>query len=90
EPVARLEQTITYLAAQRSWLGTYAAWQEAGYPVGSGLIERAVFVVINRRMKRQGMRWRRTNADAVVALRTRERNADADPFDERLRSPLAA
>lgn len=92
EPVSRLEQTINYLRTQRAWLGDYATWQEAGYPVGSGLIERAVFVVINRRMKRQGMRWCRANADAVVALRVRELNTDAVAAgdDNVPHSPLAA
>lgn len=70
-----LEAAITYLQGQRAWRGDYAAWQEAGYPVGSGLIERAVALVINRRMKRQGMRWRRDHAGGVVALRVRELNA---------------
>ena len=57
EPVTLLEQTVRYLAGQRSWLGNYAAWQEQGYPIGSGLIERAVAIVINWRMKKRGMRW---------------------------------
>lgn len=59
-----------------AWLGDYATWQAQGYPVGSGLIERAVAIVINWRMKGRGMRWRRHNASAVVALRVRELNAD--------------
>lgn len=80
-PIARLEQTIAYLDGQRAWLGDYAAWQEAGYPVGSGLIERAVAVVINWRMKRRGMRWRRVNASAVVALRVRTLNANWEATD---------
>jgi hypothetical protein len=87
-PCARLEETIAYVDGQRAWLGDYAAWQEAGYPVGSGLIERAVAVVINWRMKRRGMRWRRPNASAVVALRVRTLNADGEVTD-RL-APLAA
>lgn len=92
EPVSRLEQTISYLTTQRAWLRDYATWQEAGYPVGSGLVERAVCVVINRRLKRQGMRWRRANADAVVALRVRELNAHdlTDEEDLLPPSPLAA
>lgn len=93
EPVARLEQTIRYLQGQRAWVRDYAAWQEAGYPVGSGLVERAVFVVINRRMKGQGMRWRRANADAVAALRVRELNSDGaldNGDDDEPHSPLAA
>jgi hypothetical protein len=91
-PGGRLEQTIHYLTTQRAYMGNYAAWQEAGDPIGSGLVERGVCVVINRRMKGQGMRWCRANADAVVALRVRELNAGrlADDEDEQPSSPLAA
>lgn len=85
-----LEDAISYLQGQRAWLGDYAAWQDAGYPVGSGLIERAVALVINRRMKRQGMRWRRDTASAVVALRVRELNATWDSDDGNLPTPRAA
>jgi hypothetical protein len=75
EPVAALTDALTYLASQRTWLGDYGAWRDAGEPVGSGMVEREVALVINRRLKRQGMRWRRANADALVALRTRAINA---------------
>jgi len=88
EPIPVLDQTIRYLEGQRTWLGDYAAWQQQGYPVGSGLIERAVALVINGRMKRRGMRWCRANASAVVALRVRELNARWEPDDELV--PLAA
>nr|MBF6592372.1 hypothetical protein [Ktedonobacterales bacterium] len=49
DSVARLEATIRYPRTQRAWLGNYAAWQEAGDPIGSGMVERAICVVINRR-----------------------------------------
>jgi hypothetical protein len=88
EPVAVLEDTLRYVEGQRRWLGDYAAWQRAGYPIGSGCIERAVAVVINWRMKKRGMRWRRPNADALVALRVRELNAAWAASDPD--SPLAA
>ena len=88
EPIPLLEATLRYLAGQRAWLGDYAAWQEQGYPVGSGLIERAVAIVINWRMKGRGMRWCRTNASAVVALRVRELNAGWASDDDLL--PLVA
>ena len=78
EPIERLEAALRYLDSQRTWLGNYQAWKEAGYPIGSGLVERAVELVINRRMKRRGMRWRRANANAVVALRVRRLNGDWD------------
>lgn len=40
------------------------------------MIERAVAIVINRRMKKRGMRWCRSNATAIVALRADVLNED--------------
>lgn len=71
-----LEDAIRYLETQRDWMGDYEQWQEQGYPVGSGLVKRAVAVVINARMKKRGMRWKRANATAVVAPRVQRINAD--------------
>ncbi|MFL5667559.1 MAG: ISKra4 family transposase [Ktedonobacteraceae bacterium] len=76
EPRETITQAITYLENQRPWIGSYEHWRKLGYPVGSGMIERAVTLVINRRMKKRGMRWRRPNATAVVALRTDLLNDD--------------
>jgi hypothetical protein len=84
EPIAALDAALTYLATQRDWIGDYGAWRDAGEPVGSGLVEREVALVINRRMKRQGMRWRRANADALVALRVRTIN---DTWDQQAACP---
>lgn len=75
EPVAALDDALSYLATQRAWIGDYGAWRDTGEPIGSGMVEREVALLINRRMKRQGMRWRRDNADALVALRARTINA---------------
>jgi hypothetical protein len=71
-----ITQAITYLEHQRPWIGSYEQWRKQGYPVGSGMIERAVALVINRRMKKRGMRWKRVNGTAVVALRTDVLNDD--------------
>ena len=76
EPSDAIHKAITYLEHQRPWIGSYEHWRKLGYPVGSGMIERAVALVINRRMKKRGMRWRRVNGTAVVALRTDLLNAD--------------
>ncbi len=76
ESLEVINKAITYLKNQRSWIGSYEQWRALGYPVGSGMIERAVALVINRRMKKRGMRWRRENATAVVALRTDVLNGD--------------
>lgn len=85
DPIERLEETIGYLDGQRAWIGNYQAWQEAGYPIGSGLVERAVELVINRRLKRRGMRWWRINAQGVTALRIRRLNGE---WEQRTRSHL--
>lgn len=45
--------------------------------IGSGLVERAVAIVINARMKKRGMRWKRNNATAA-ALRVQRINADGE------------
>ncbi len=81
----RVNRTITYLQHQREWIGSYEQWRRLGYPVGSGMIERAVSLVINRRMKKRGMRWCRDNATAVVALRTDLLNEDWE-IPQRLRA----
>ncbi len=75
EPIKRFEDAIQYLRAQRDWIGNYEQLRADGYPVGSGLVERAVAVVINARMKKRGMRWKRKNATAVVTLRVLQINA---------------
>jgi hypothetical protein len=71
-----ITKAMTYLENQRPWMSSYEHWRQLGYPVGSGMIERAVALVINRRMKKRGMRWCRPNATAVVALRTDLLNDD--------------
>lgn len=86
EPAASFAETLGSLDGQRDWIGDYGAWRAAGEPIGSGLIERAVALVINRRMNRRGMRWRRTTATAVVAPRVRCIN---DTWQARYASPAA-
>jgi hypothetical protein len=43
--------------------------------MGSGLVERAVALVFNLRLKKRGMRWKRGNATAMVALLVQQINA---------------
>jgi hypothetical protein len=76
EALTSVREAIGYLEHQRPWIGSYERWKAQGYPVGSGMIERAVALVINRRMKKRGMRWCRPNATAIVALRTDVLNDD--------------
>jgi hypothetical protein len=76
EALKLLKEAMGYLAHQRPRRGSYKCWKAQGYPVGSGMIEHAVALVIKRRMKKRGMRWCRPNATAVVALRTDLLNDD--------------
>ncbi len=47
----------------------YAAFRQAGYPIGSGTVESAAKNVVESRMKRGGQRWAVPNANALLALR---------------------
>jgi hypothetical protein len=76
ESLKPVQEAIRYVEHQRPWIGSYDMWRKQGYPVGSGMIERAVAIVINRRMKKRGMRWCRHNATALVALRADLLNED--------------
>jgi len=78
-PIKALKEAISYLEHQHEWIGNYQQWKEQGYAVGSGLVERTVALVINRRMKRQGMSWLRRNATSVVALRVAVLNKEWPP-----------
>lgn len=57
-----------YLTTRRAMLN-YAAFADAGLPIGSGCVESANKVVIEARLKGAGMHWTRDHADAMVALR---------------------
>lgn len=48
----------------------YAAYRQAGYPIGSGTLESGCKVVVQERMKQAGMRWSRDGAQAMLALRS--------------------
>lgn len=48
----------------------YAAFRQAGCPIGSGTAESACKVVVQERMKQAGMRWSRPGAQAMLALRS--------------------
>jgi hypothetical protein len=59
-----------YLTTLAPAIPNYAARRAAGERIGSGGIEKAVDVIVNRRLKgRRGMRWWRARIEGVVALR---------------------
>lgn len=65
---ADVGQAIGYLFHNRRRMD-YAAFRAAGFPIGSGTIESACKTVVQARMKQAGMRWSRTGAQAMLALR---------------------
>jgi hypothetical protein len=63
-----VRQALAYLFANRHRM-RYRLFRQAGYPMGSGTVESACKVVVQQRMKQAGMRWSRTGAGAMLALR---------------------
>ena len=76
--LAACKEAIQSRETRRDWIDDDEAWKEQGFPVGSGLVERAVAVAINLRMKKRCMRWKRANATAAVALRVHRINTERD------------
>jgi hypothetical protein len=63
-----VRQAILYLFHQRKRM-RYAYFRQLGLPIGSGTVESACKVVVQARMTQAGMRWSRTGAQAILALR---------------------
>jgi hypothetical protein len=59
---------LGYLFTNRQRM-RYRHFRQAGYPIGSGAVESACKVVVQQRMKQAGMRWSRSGAQAMLALR---------------------
>lgn len=49
----------------------YATYQEKGYFIGSGAIESGNKLILQDRLKRAGMRWNTTTAQAMLTLKTK-------------------
>jgi hypothetical protein len=47
----------------------YDLYRARGYPIGSGLVEGQCKLVVNRRFKGNGMRWKAADNDAVLDVR---------------------
>lgn len=63
-----VHQAVGYFFHNRHRMN-YAAYRQAGLPIGSGTIESACKTVVQARMKQAGMRWSRDGAQAMLALR---------------------
>jgi hypothetical protein len=63
-----VREQVSYLS-KRVALMQYPAYQRAGWPIGSGMVESANKVVVQARLKGAGMHWQRHHVNPLLALR---------------------
>lgn len=64
-----VQKAIGYLFRNRRRMD-YKHYRQQGVPIGSGTVESACKTVVQARMKQAGMRWSRTGAQSMLALRS--------------------
>ncbi|HYA98936.1 MAG TPA: ISKra4 family transposase [Ktedonobacteraceae bacterium] len=67
-PGPLMQEKLTYLQKREAHM-QYASYQEAGWPIGTGLVESANKLVVEARLKGAGMRWARQNVNPMLVLR---------------------
>jgi len=70
EAAAAKGTTLRYLGQRRAQI-RYAAFGEQGYPIGSGIVESAGKLVVEARLKGNGMHWSPQHVNPLLALRSR-------------------
>ena len=63
------DEVLAYLEKRQAQIA-YAKFADAGYPIGSGMVESANKLVVEERLKGSGMHWARPNVNPMLALRT--------------------
>lgn len=63
-----LSGNLAYLEKRESQM-QYPAFQQQGWPIGSGMVESANKLVVEARLKGAGMHWERRHVDAMLGLR---------------------
>jgi hypothetical protein len=64
-----LASHLSYLEKREEQM-QYPAYQVAGWPIGSGMVESANKLLVEERLKGSGMHWAREHVNPLVALRT--------------------
>ncbi|NSW56021.1 MAG: ISKra4 family transposase [Armatimonadetes bacterium] len=85
EAAAVIRTETGYFTRHRKRMA-YPQFRARGMMIGSGPVEAACKVVIGHRMKRAGMRWTRSGADAVLAIRCALLNGDYDRLNKAARA----
>lgn len=78
QPPPEVAEALAYLEKRVVQL-QYPAFQAAGWPIGSGIVESANKLVVEARLKGAGMHWARPNVNPLLVLRTAACN---DRWDE--------
>lgn len=65
---AEVDKKWQYLSARQSQM-QYPAYQAAGWPIGSGMVESANKLVGEARLKGAGMHWKREHVNPMLLLR---------------------
>jgi len=65
---AVLSEDLAYLEKREAHM-QYPTYQEAGWPIGSGMVESANKLVVEARLKGAGMHWERTHVNPILVLR---------------------
>src|SRR5205823_31094 len=67
--VALLSEKLAYLEKREAHM-QYPTYQEAGWPIGSGMVESANKLIVEARLKGAGMHWEPAHVNPMLALRT--------------------
>lgn len=74
-----IEDTLRYFENHREWM-KYHHYLEAGYPIGSGVVESTCGHTVKRRMEGTGRRWSIKGAEAMLILRSIYTSRDWDDY----------
>ncbi len=77
----QLEAVIRFFHNNKQYM-RYGEYIQAGYPIGSGVVEGGCRHVVRDRMELSGMRWNVDGAQAMLRLRTTKLAGDWKPFVE--------
>ncbi len=66
--VTPLGEKLAYLEKREAHM-QYPTYQEAGWPIGSGIVESANKLVVEARLKGAGMHWERAHVNPMLVLR---------------------
>lgn len=87
---ARVAQAheLAYLEKRTTQI-SYATFQDAGYPIGSGAVESANKLVVEARLKGAGMHWAPCNVNPLLSLRAMKASGRWDERWPAIHSQLA-